>query len=89
MVFFTSQKIAKKENAKTSFLPISDYAYVIFKGEYYKVDKNIQLLNNIIKENNYTPTENYFEIYYVGPHNMPNASDQWETEIRIPVKLKE
>lgn len=87
--FFTSQKIAVRMNTESSFLPISDYAYILFKGEYYKVDKNIQLLNNIIQENNYIPTSAYFEIYYIGPHNMPNASDQWETEIRIPVKIKE
>lgn len=86
--FFTSKSIEKVKNSESSYLPISEYVYVTFNGEYFKIDKNIQLLNNIIKENNFIPTSDYYEIYYVGPHNKPSMPNLWETEIRIPVKNK-
>lgn len=86
--FFTSKKIQKEKGTSSTYLPLGTYAFVVFKGEYFNIDKNIQRLNLIINENNYQASDDYFEIYYLGPHNKPNTPSQWETEIRVPVKSK-
>lgn len=79
------QEVKAPRGYTSGVIPAGETVVVSHYGLYENLPASYILIENWIRDNNYSPDGNSYEIYLTDPGSEPDSS-KWETQIFYPVK---